>query len=448
MIKMKLLTESYTFLFRKNDFLHDLLVVVRKELLYIFRVPDVLIFSVLIPMVLYPVLMIGAGVYSAWAVSNQLKQVYRIAIPKEKTANLERVISVLKETGRITTIEVKDPDEAVRKEAVSASLISIPENGALEVHYEATSASSAEPVKFIADTLDAKENKMLTQTLVEHGFSKHEVEPINVRLRDINGMHASDRFPQIDPRFAETYAPLLRFGALLAVFFLLSNARSAAVSPAVFMLAQERDLKTLKATLSLPISWNTLVLGKAVAVAFMALLSVFVNTIGVAMLAFFIVASLVMRLPAAKVTVESLIQSISPSVIGLIAFCSILDILVSSSALLFLCTLSRTTKEAQSLLIITSLAMVCVSIYALSPEHTLTWQTALIPIVNLLLVIKACGMGTHTPLPVFLTIAESMLLIYVAVHMTAYRLGQETFILSGETHFRWPWQQRKKQTSR
>lgn len=442
MIKMKLLTEFYTFLFERNDFLHDLMVVVRKELLYIFRVPDVLIFSVLIPMVLYPVLMIGAGVYSAWVVSNQIKQAYRIAIPVEKSENLQLVLSVLKQTGRITTLEVKDPDEAVRKEKANASLIALPETGALEVHYEATSAGSAEPVKFIADTLDANENKILTKTLVDHGFTKHEVEPMSVRLRDINGISTSSRFPQIDARFAETYAPLLRFGALLAIFFLLSNARSAAVSPAVFMLAQERDLKTLKATLSLPISWNTLVLGKAVAVAFMALLSVFVNTVGVVLLGFFIVASLVMRLPAAKVTVDSLIQSISPSVIGLIATCSLLDILMSSSLLLFLCTLSRTTKEAQSLLIISSLAMVCVSIYALSPEHTLTWQSAFIPIVNLLLVIKACGMGTHTPIPVFITIAESMLLIYVAVHLTAFRLGQESFILSGETHLRWPWHKR------
>ena len=55
---------------------------------------------------------------------------------------------------------------------------------------------------------------------------------------------------------------------------------------------------------------------------------------------------------------------------------------------------------------------------------------------------KAASAGTHTPLPVFITIAENILLIYVAVHLTAFRLGQESFILSGETHFRWPWQRR------
>jgi len=425
-----------------NDFLHDLIVVVRKELLYIFRVPDVLIFSVLIPMVLYPLLMIGAGIYSAWVVSNHMTQTYKIAIPKEKPDSLKRIVEILKETGRVSFIEMKDPDEGVRKERVGASILALRETGALEVHYEATSAASTEPITFISETLEEKENKWLTKTLVEHGFTQHEVEPLQVRLRDINGVTTSSKFPKVDPRFAETYGPLLRFGALLAIFFLLSNARSAAVSPAVFMLAQERDMKTLKATLSLPISWNTLVLGKALAVSFMALLSVFVNTIGVALLGAFVVASLVMKLPAAKVTVDSLIQSISPSICGLVAICSALDILLSSSVLLFLCTLTRNTKEAQSLLIISSLAMVGVSIYALTPEQSLTWQTALIPIVNLLLVIKAAGLGTHTPLPVFITIAETMLLIYVAVHLTAFRLGQESFILSSETHIRWPWKQR------
>ena len=425
-----------------NDFLRDLLTVVQKELLYIFRVPDVLIFSVLIPMVLYPVLMIGAGVYSAWAVANQKVQIYKIAIPEDQSESLKRVIAVLKETGRVTPVPMKNPDSAVRKETAIASLCMLPDSNELEVHYDGASASSTEPVRFIADTLDAEENKQLTKTLVKHGLSKAELEPLDVRLRDVSAMGNANKFPQIDARFAETYAPLLRFGALLAIFFLLSNARSSAVSPAVFMLAQERDLKTLKATLTLPISWNTLVLGKAVAVSLMALLSVFVNSIGVALLALFVIFSLVMKSPAARMTVESIIQSISPTTVGLAVTCSLLDILLSSCTLLFLCSLSRTTKEAQSILIISSLAMVGLSIYALAPDQSLSWQTALIPIMNLLLVIKSTSTGTHTPLPVFITIAETMLLIYVAVHMTAYRLGQESFILSGETHFRWPWQKR------
>lgn len=427
-----------------KDFFHDLLVVVRKELLYIFRVPDVLIFSVLIPMVLYPVLMIGAGVYSAWAVANQKTQIYKIAIPENPSENVQRVVAILKATGRITPIPMKNPDDAVRKEKVIASLSATPDTGALEVHYDESSFQAGEPIRFIADTLEAEEKKQLTDTLVSRGISKEELEPLDVRLRDISAMKSAHKIPQLDARFAETYAPLLRFGALLAIFFLLSNARSSAVSPAVFMLAQERDLKTLKATLSLPVSWNTLVLGKAVAVSFMALLSVFVNSIGVALLAFFVITSLVIRLPSVRSTVEGIIQSISPTAVGLIVTCSLLDILLSSCLLLFLCSLSRTTKEAQSILIISSLGMVGVSIFALSPDQALTWQTALIPIMNLLLVIKNVGTETHTPLPVFITIAENMLLIYVAVHLTAFRLGQESFILSGETHFRWPWQRRTK----
>jgi sodium transport system permease protein len=427
-----------------NDFLHDLLTVVRKELLYIFRVPDVLIFSVLIPMVLYPVLMVGAGIYSAWAVANQKKQIYKIAIPDQQSESLKRVVAVLKQTGRVTPLPMKDPDSAVRKEAVVASICALPGSGEVEVHYDGASSLSTEPVHFIAETLEAEENKQMTRALVKHGLSQAELEPLDVRLRDISAMGSANKFPQIDARFAETYAPLLRFGALLAIFFLLSNARSSAVSPAVFMLAQERDLKTLKATLTLPISWNTLVLGKAIAVSLMALLSVFVNSIGVALLAFFIIFSLVIKLPSARMTVESIIQSISPTTVGLVVTCSLLDILLSSCTLLFLCSLSRTTKEAQSILIISSLAMVGLSIFALAPDQSLSWQTALIPIMNLLLVIKAAGLGTHTPLPVFITIAESMLLIYVTVYMTAHRLGQESFILSGETHFRWPWQKRTK----
>ena len=425
-----------------NDFLHDLLTVVRKELLYIFRVPDVLIFSVLIPMILYPVLMVGAGIYSAWAVAHQKAQIYKIAIPDQQSESLQRVIAVLKQTGRITPVPMKDPDSAVRKETVSASICALPETGEVEVHYDEASSLSTEPVHFIAETLEAEENKQMTRALVKHGLSQAELEPLDVRLRDISAMGSADKFPQIDARFAETYAPLLRFGALLGIFFLLSNARSSAVSPAVFMLASERDLKTLKATLTLPISWNTLILGKAIAVSLMALLSVFVNSIGVALLAFFVIFSLVIKLPSARMTVESIIQSISPTTVGLVVTCSLLDILLSSCALLFLCSLSRTTKEAQSILILSSLGMVGLSIFAMAPDQSLTWQTALIPIMNLLLVIKAAGMGTHAPLPVFITIAESMLLIYVAVHMTAYRLGQESFILSGETHFRWPWQKR------
>lgn len=421
---------------------------VRKELLYIFRVPDVLIFSVLIPMVLYPVLMIGAGIYSAWAVANQKAHVYKLAIPEDPTQEIKRVVSILKNTGRVIPLEVRNPDEAVRKETANLSLCPQPGKPGLEFHYEETLDASTEPVRFISQTLDDEENKQLTLALTKRGLSAKELEPADVRLRDINGISKDNRFPQLDARFAETYAPLLRLGTLLGIFFLISNARSSAVSPAVFMLAQERDLKTLRATLSLPISWNTLVLGKALSVACMSLLSVFVNSFGVVLLALFIICSLVMKLPSAQLTVNSIIQSISPTAVGLVITCSLLDILLSSCTLLFLCSLSRTTKEAQSMLIISSLAMVGLSIFALSPEQTLTWQTAMIPFMSLLLVIKAACAGTHTPIPVFITIAQTMLLIYVAVHLTAYRMAQESFILSGETHFRWPWEKRTKSAER
>lgn len=426
-----------------KDWCQDLLVIVQKELRYIFRVPDVLIFSVLIPMVLYPVLMIGAGVYSAWTVANQKKQTYNIAISKTPPQKVQWLSELLRATKRVAISSYKDPDVALREKRADVSLSVDSEGKLLEVHYDEFQGNSNNAVRFITDTVDAEQNKRIKSLLEESGMHGADLEPTNVKLRDIKAIKKdSVHTPQIASNFSETYAPLLRFGTLLAIFFLISNARSSAVSPAVFMLAQERDLKTLRATLSLPISWNTLILGKAISVAFMSILSVVVNTVGVGLLTGFVIFSLISRLPSNQVHIQNIFLSISPNTVFIIALCALLDILLSSCTLLLLCSLSKSTKEAQSILIISSLAMVGVSIFALAPGATLGYVTAFIPLMNLLLVIKAATTGTDALIPVFIAIAETLLLIYVAVHLTAFRLAQESFILSGETHFRWPWQRR------
>ncbi|MBC7999313.1 MAG: ABC transporter permease subunit [Leptolyngbya sp.] len=426
-----------------KDWLHDLIVIVQKELLYIFRVPDVLIFSVLIPMALYPVLMIGAGIYSAWSISNQRTQTYKIATSQSPPAKVQWLTALLKSTKRVAITTYKDPDVPLRAKEVEVALLVDPLDKNIEIHYDEFLSRSNSAVHFITDTVDFDEKKRIKALLEENGLHGAELEPTNVKLRDIKAIKKeSAQTAHGGGNFNETYAPLLRFGVLLAIFFLISNARSSAVSPAVFMLAQERDLKTLRATLSLPISWNTLILGKAISVACMSILSVVVNALGVGLLLGFVLISLISNLPSSQSPIQSILQSISFGTVAIITLSALLDILLSSCTLLLLCSMSKTTKEAQSILIISSLAMVGVSIFALAPGATLNVGTALIPMMNLLLVIKAATTGADGALPVFVAIAETLLLIYLAVHLTAYRLAQESFILSGEMQIRCPWQRR------
>ncbi len=106
----------------------------------------------------------------------------------------------------------------------------------------------------------------MTRALVQHGLSQAELAPLGCRTA---GHKRHGLGQQVSPNrcaLCGDLRPSAQVRRFAVIFFLLSNARSSAVSPAVFMLAQERDLKkkTLKATLTLPISWNTLVLGKAV----------------------------------------------------------------------------------------------------------------------------------------------------------------------------------------
>lgn len=418
------------------DLIRELWIVLRKEMVYIFRVPDVLIFSVLIPMVLYPSLLVGGAAYALWQAGQKQTHVYSVAVPKDQAERLSWLTDGLKKSKSFKLVPAVDAEDRLTVGTIDALLTARDDGRTVEVHYNEAKRRSSDAVDAIRNEIEELGKSKIRGALKAHGLPSQDLRAFQVKIRDINEMREGE-----DPSrsgFEESILPMLRYGVLFAVFFLITNARSAAVSPAVFVLAQERDRKTLQSTLSLPVNRNVLVLGKALAVVAMSMLSVLVNAIGVLILILLLMASVAARTQgAAAPAASSTFTGVTLATMGTIIIATLLDILLSSCLLLVLCSWTRTTKEAQSTLIIASLVMVCVSFIALAPNITLNTATATIPLVNLMLVVKAAAKGTATAVPVFITFAESLLLIYVTVHLTSFRLRQESFVLGAQA--RRPW---------
>lgn len=418
------------------DLIRELWIVLRKELLYIFRVPDVLIFSVLIPMVLYPSLLVGGAGLALWQAHHKSEYVYKIAVPETKGAEMTWLINGLEESKLFHFLPDTDADERLTTGGIDAQLSMKSGSPIVQVHYNETKLRSSDAVEKIRDTVEKLSKERIKSTLSAHGLPTKDLRAFQVKIRDINDMAEGENSDTT--KKDESLVPLLRYGLLFAVFFLITNARSAAVSPAVFVLAQERDRKTLQSTLALPVNRNILIIAKALTVVLMSTLSVVVNAIGVVILVILIFASLAARTHGQSPTAMAMLGGINLAHMMTILISTCLDIFLSSCLLLLVCCLTRTTKEAQALLIIVSLLMVCVSVVALIPSMSLNTGNAFIPLLNLMLVIKAAAKGTASALPVFITFAETLLLIYGAVYFTSYKLRQESFVLGAQT--RWPWQ--------
>ncbi|HEY9784569.1 MAG TPA: ABC transporter permease [Candidatus Obscuribacterales bacterium] len=412
--------------------LRHLFILLRKELLYIFRVPDVLISSVLIPMVIYPSMLIGAAVYGYLISKDNERNVYKVAFvsPCRKTDWLNDAFKISKQ---IKIVSSSDADRDLRKGTIDLAVYGDETAADIEIRYNESELKSSSAVPFLRQHLDTYESNRLRKAMKSRGLPTRDLRAFTVRMKDVNTAGAG-KSRKAD--FDEAIAPLLRYGILFMIFFLITNARSSAVSPAVSMLVQERDQRTLQATLALPVSRDILILAKALTVVIMALLSVLINIIALIAL----IVSFMLIIASRGVGPEMAAETFSTAtltVVMTIAIAALLDVLLSSCIFLLLCGYTRSTKEAQSYLIIASFAMIGISITALWPGLTLNAWTAAIPLVNLMLVIKAASKGTATALPVFIAFAESLLLIYVVVHLTSSRLRQESFILKQEARLPW-----------
>ena len=373
------------------------LAVLRKELLDTLRDRRTLIAMVVVPLLLFPLLMIGMAKFSQSRAEEARSKVLTVAVAdpmqdsglaehlgRQQGIEVELVRDVSQLPARIAREEL---DAAVVLDPTFRSDVDALGPGGLTVLYKSSDDFDIQK-KRLLQSIDSFEQTLLNERFAAMGVSPAIVRAVKVSEHDV----ASSR-----ERIGKLIGGLLPYMFIIFCF-------TGSMYPAIDLGAGEKERGTLETLLTAPVHRRTLVLGKFTVITLAGILSALIAMVGL------------------YVSVIQGIEGIPPEILGAIAqvlepgaialvFALLLPLSMFFAALLLMLSVyARSYKEAMSVISPLMIVVIVPAAIALAPGSRLTAITALIPVLNVSLATRELLAGTAEPALVALVFVSLALL--------------------------------------
>lgn len=347
----------------------------KKEMIDILRDKKTIFMMIILPLLLYPILMVGASSIMSMSINKMEQTTVNIAFNNNPSDNLINILNKTNEDdeAKVNIIKVDDYKEALDNETLDA-YVEINENNDIQSYKIYTNSSknnSYTAEKRIKEALDEYKEEIVEMNLAQEGLDAQKtLEPITYETLDIakNEEIAGNILGQILP------------------FILIIGVLLGAIYPAIDVMAGEKERGTLETLFTLPISNLELVMGKYMAVSFCAVVTAFLNIISILISIGFMTLTAgianEMGMPKFDFT-----QMIFPGIITMI--CIGLFAMVVSAISMCVCSLAKSFKDAQNYITPVMLIIMIPSYVSMIPNIELDGFTSTIPVVNISLLIKS-----------------------------------------------------------
>ncbi|MAD73949.1 MAG: sodium ABC transporter permease [Rheinheimera sp.] len=358
-----------------------------KELTELLRDKKTLIFVILLPILIFPVLFGIVGLVMATTTSKAMEEQHRYVIINEQQApEFAEALFYHKNFKKVETTLNSEQEliAAIRNEEFDVALV-IPADFARRK--DAVEQTEWQLIYNRSSQLDFMYNyfdemlKEYTETLQRGTLSQLGVDPANltailkpVELTRVNTAEQRENIGE-------------SMGAILA-YALVLLCLSGAMYPAVDMGAGEKERGTLETLLICPVSRTAIVLGKFLTVLTTALMTALITVVSLGVWGAIISAF------ADLSKVSEALASIT--IVDLMLMFSLLlpTAAIFAALLLAISIYARTFKEAQNYMSPLTILVIVPLMIAMAPGMELDVTTALIPLTNIALAIKELLKGT------------------------------------------------------
>jgi sodium transport system permease protein len=402
-----------------------------KELKHAFRDKDVLIYTIVVPAVLYPLLLVCGIELFVIKQEADTKEVINYAVKdgtKEKIKTVDSILTLSKHykrvettngradlfSGRISFIldEVKASPKVWQPKGKENTQGKINSQEAINTQdkintrdstrVEATVLRSALDVKVVEalnSELDVNYKKALNDAFKAKGFGPAAVEVNKVQHKNIN-VQKKEMFSI----------------GLALVFFSLFNVALGAAYPAIAATSEEFERNTIEATLMLPLNRWFMLTAKLAAVVSLALLAGSLN-----------LASMYGDSSLALMGTESIkgVDAFRPDFKLTLtqAPCVVLAYLavavLYASVLMMTAAFCRTVRSSQQWISLPLTIFIFLPFLALVPQLDLTYATAFIPVLGNILALRSLFNGDHLNLLHLITFVQALILIAVSMKIAS-----------------------------
>ena len=352
----------------------------KKELIDVLRDRRTLMFMVVIPILITPLLIIGSIKFQEYQNKKSEEKILKIAYINESEDSLtKQLLSDQKGVKIIEGVPIDSIESYIKSDSLQGGLylgkgflkkIKTNSSGDVKIYYKSSDLMSKSKKRMQA-ALDIYKEKIIAERLKQLNVDGQILEPINIT--NIDMATAKETLGKAVGGFIPY---------VLVMFIFLG-----AMYPAIDLGAGEKERGSLETLLSSPATKFEITMGKLLVVSLTGIVSGLVSVLGISSSLFFI----------DKIPVqiqETILELINPFMIFSIIILMIPIAIFFASMLLSISFYARSFKEAQSLMGPLNMVIIVPLFLSLGPGMEMDHATALMPLINVGLLTKEILAGS------------------------------------------------------
>ena len=387
----------------------------KKEILDVLRDKKTVIMMLVVPIVLYPLLIIaGLGIVSG--VSNSLSEhIYNVAVIGDDALARELRGYDLEEKYSLKLVEVEDVDKALSDEEIDAYIEAsgTGEKLSLKIRYISSVTNSNYAAGLVSDLLKSYSEDKTESMLKTLGLDSDAImEPVKIEFADASTNE-------------ETAGSLM---ASILPFMLVVSLLMGTMYPAIDTTAGERERGTLETLLTLPVSNTEIIVSKFLVVATIGVISSILNIISLGGVGIYMykMASSYMQ-TSGGISMGKFAPAIIICILCILAFAIFI-----SAASMCVTAFAKSYKEANNYITPLALVVMFASFVGFIPNIKLSNTMALAPVANICLLIRDMLTFKFDAGAVLLVLVSNVLYGILAI-MFLGRIYNSEAILFGES---------------
>ena len=352
----------------------------KKELIDVLRDRRTLMFMVVIPILITPLLVIGSIKFQEYQNKKSEEKILKIAYINESEDSLTKeLLSDQKGVKIIEGVQLDSIESYIKSDSLQGGLylgkgflkkIKTNSSGDVKIYYKSSDLMSKSKKRMQA-ALDIYKEKIIAERLKQLNVDGQILEPITIT--NIDMATAKETMGKAVGGFIPY---------VLVMFIFLG-----AMYPAIDLGAGEKERGSLETLLSSPATKFEITMGKLLVVSLTGIVSGLVSVLGISSSLFFI----------DKIPVqiqETILELINPFMIFSIIILMIPIAIFFASMLLSISFYARSFKEAQSLMGPLNMVIIVPLFLSLGPGMEMDHATALMPLINVGLLTKEILAGS------------------------------------------------------
>ena len=391
----------------------------KKEIIDIIRDKKTLFMGIVLPLILYPLLMIIMTQIMTISMNSIENDDINIAFEKYPSKELITLIKNYDSDCVINIVKSKNYKKDLEKGNIDAYV-------------------------------DIKEKNKIENYKIYINSSKENYSTVNSKLEDIFNTYkekkVKDKIEQLQLNVDETLKPVvystvdlvkteevvgLLLGQILP-FILITGVLLGSIYPAIDSMAGEKERGTLETLFTLPISNLELIMGKYMAVSLCAIVTAILNVVSILMTLIYIlsIGNISGQLFSNKFNIYDLV---GPLFITLICIC--LFAMVVSAISMCVCSLAKNFKDAQNYITPVMFLVLIPSYASMMPNLTLNRSTSVIPVVNISLLIKSLLSNNFNLSLIALVFISNFAFVILSVILLSKLFNSEEILFGNNRNF-------------